>query len=165
MSREVKPCGTRAAYYRHKRNGETPCQACVDAKRAADRETWHRRPDPSCGSYGAYQRHLKAGEEPCDACRRAAAGYRSGRRRAVAKSGPVELPTVVQAPGGLGPCTVPANGFVWDPIRDDETPRQARARHRVARAICVTSCPVFDGCGRGLRVSGVVAGELPRSVS
>jgi hypothetical protein len=31
MPRELKPCGTTAAYVRHRRNGETPCQACRDA--------------------------------------------------------------------------------------------------------------------------------------
>lgn len=29
--REPAPCGTRAAYTRHRRNGETPDQACIDA--------------------------------------------------------------------------------------------------------------------------------------
>lgn len=37
MPRELKPCGTRAAYARHKRNGETPCAECVDANRSRRR--------------------------------------------------------------------------------------------------------------------------------
>lgn len=28
---ELKPCGTNAAYRRHKRHGEYPCVACVEA--------------------------------------------------------------------------------------------------------------------------------------
>ena len=32
MSRNLKPCGTLAAYKRHQRNGEVPCYACLDAR-------------------------------------------------------------------------------------------------------------------------------------
>ena len=39
---QLKPCGTVAAYARHNVNGETPCEACIDAKRAYDRE-WRAR--------------------------------------------------------------------------------------------------------------------------
>lgn len=35
----LAPCGTRAAYVRHKRNGTTPCEAC----RAANRAHWRAR--------------------------------------------------------------------------------------------------------------------------
>lgn len=28
---ELQPCGTQAAYFRHRRNGEVPCAACVRA--------------------------------------------------------------------------------------------------------------------------------------
>ena len=38
----LKPCGTAAAYKRHKRRGETPCAACVAAKREEDRESRRR---------------------------------------------------------------------------------------------------------------------------
>ena len=39
-TRKLKPCGTRAAYVRHCRNGEKPCEAC----RVADLEhQWARR--------------------------------------------------------------------------------------------------------------------------
>lgn len=31
------PCGTRAAYRRHRRRRQMPCQPCVDAARAYDR--------------------------------------------------------------------------------------------------------------------------------
>jgi hypothetical protein len=30
-ARVVLPCGTAAAYYRHRRNGEVPDRACLDA--------------------------------------------------------------------------------------------------------------------------------------
>lgn len=29
--RELKPCGTNAAYHRHRRNGEYPCAPCLEA--------------------------------------------------------------------------------------------------------------------------------------
>lgn len=32
------PCGTRAAYRRHQRHGERPCEACRGAENAAARE-------------------------------------------------------------------------------------------------------------------------------
>lgn len=33
-SNKVSPCGTRAAYERHRRKGELPCEPCFEAKRA-----------------------------------------------------------------------------------------------------------------------------------
>lgn len=35
----LQPCGTRAAYVRHKKAGETPCDPCTEANRAASRAT------------------------------------------------------------------------------------------------------------------------------
>jgi len=34
MARQLQPCGTPAAYRRHLRHGEQPCDACRDAMRA-----------------------------------------------------------------------------------------------------------------------------------
>jgi hypothetical protein len=39
--RELLPCGTVAAYQRHKRRGETPCEACKQAH-AADLREWRQ---------------------------------------------------------------------------------------------------------------------------
>jgi hypothetical protein len=47
--RELLPCGTYAAFNRHKSRGETPCDACREAKREYDRE---------------YQREYKLGRKP-----------------------------------------------------------------------------------------------------
>lgn len=33
MGRELRPCGTEAAYQRHRYNGEAPCAECVEAHR------------------------------------------------------------------------------------------------------------------------------------
>lgn len=40
--RNLQPCGTRAAYRRHRRRGETACQPCRDAA-AAFKRKYHRR--------------------------------------------------------------------------------------------------------------------------
>ena len=39
----LRPCGTHAAYLRHKARGEYPCQPCVDAEREHQRERYARR--------------------------------------------------------------------------------------------------------------------------
>ena len=39
----LEPCGTLAAYRRHSRRGEKPCDACREARNAANRvRTWRR---------------------------------------------------------------------------------------------------------------------------
>ena len=123
-SRNLAPCGTRSAYKRHKRWGEEVCDECREASRKYNekyQEKWNEK-------------------------RR----QRNGSKPRVPKPKPeprvVSLPEVVQGPEGVGPCVMPENGFVWDPRRDGETLQRARERHRIARAICVTSCPVFTWC-------------------
>lgn len=72
MPHLLKPCGTRAAYARHLRNGEVPCEACKKANRV--REAAIRgepRPLQPCGTVAAYRRHRYHREEPCEACRSA----------------------------------------------------------------------------------------------
>ena len=75
MSRELKPCGTPAAYQRHLWRGEEPCRECREAARRADRGRKRNRTQPRelqpCGTRAAYQRHRRAGEEPCGPCREA----------------------------------------------------------------------------------------------
>jgi len=39
----MQPCGTAAAYRRHLRNSEPPCQPCIDANRIAAKERNARR--------------------------------------------------------------------------------------------------------------------------
>lgn len=41
--RDVKPCGTVAAYARHRRDGEPACDACLEAQRAKGRENNRKR--------------------------------------------------------------------------------------------------------------------------
>lgn len=44
MSRELKPCGTHAAYQRHRRSGEPPCSACLAAN--AEKTRAHKQASP-----------------------------------------------------------------------------------------------------------------------
>lgn len=50
---KLKPCGTDAAYYRHKRAGETPCRRCVLAHREQariyNRDLWARKKAAATG--------------------------------------------------------------------------------------------------------------------
>lgn len=97
MPRELRPCGTDAAWQRHKHRGEQPCEACCEAHRRYVRTYFqdhyspgaeHRFPQPAVldhGSISAYQRHQRRGEVPCAECKAAAAKYKreyNARRRA-----------------------------------------------------------------------------------
>lgn len=184
MSRDLKPCGTKAAYERHRVAGETPCRACRAAVAEQARQRRGSGPTPRvlkpCGTVAAYLRHKKAKEKACEPCLEANRAYqrekdaarrelarldaveREARERAERRQRalpPVQVPRVVQGPAGVGPCAVAANGYLWDPVRDDESHVAARDRQRVAAAICRTACPVFAWCHESApRVGGVVAG-------
>jgi hypothetical protein len=86
---DLRPCGTDAAYKRHFRLGEPPCDACRAAHAArcaadyaarkrdrAPREPAPREPAPRepapCGTEAAARRHRRRGEPLDEACRRAA---------------------------------------------------------------------------------------------
>ena len=70
MPRDLKPCGTQAAYKRHLRHGEEPCDACKEAEYSRKRKGGPFQP-ARCGTQTGYQRHLGLREEPCKECRRA----------------------------------------------------------------------------------------------
>lgn len=70
----MKPCGTIAAYARHIKNKEKPCEECAQASR--DYQTTRRRDsgvreyfEAPCGTRSAYNRHLRRGEPTCQLCR------------------------------------------------------------------------------------------------
>ena len=157
--RELKPCGTRAAYARHRRNGETPCDAC----RAAESAATSSRARPArqqllqpCGTAAAHQRHKRNGETPCDACRAAYSEYINAYKKRKRSPG---LPVSSPEDAHKAPCVDPRNGYVWDPVRDDETPAEARVRQAEAAVLCRTACPVFAWCYESApRSGGVVAG-------
>lgn len=85
----LAPCGTVAAYRRHQRHGETPCNACREAMAAAARDRraglpagpgrggWERDEADlaPCGTAAAAKRHQRRGEPPCHACKLAASYY------------------------------------------------------------------------------------------
>jgi len=97
MSRVLQPCGTAAAYQRHMRRGEPPCEACAvawsewsRAYKGAHREqiraeqrnrrVYGGHELAPCGTRSAYQRHLYNLEKPCFACQVASARYHAERR-------------------------------------------------------------------------------------
>ena len=90
-------CGTPSGYQRHRRNDETPCQACKDANRDYNRQKDAQRKERAnqrkrekrqaagatprvlrpCGTTAAARRHRRKGEELCGPCREA---YRENMR-------------------------------------------------------------------------------------
>ena len=67
MTKPLQPCGTRAAYTRHKKAGEEPCGPCVEANRAASRATSaatraRRRANPENYTRPAAPRRRKASD-------------------------------------------------------------------------------------------------------
>jgi len=44
VTRKLKPCGTLAAYKRHLRMGEKPCDACTSANTATRKAYYHSSP-------------------------------------------------------------------------------------------------------------------------
>lgn len=75
----LKPCGTRAAYSRHRYRGEEPCPACFEAnadynsRYRGKRKTEYkpRNPIAMCGTDSGYYRHRNKNETPCRECKRA----------------------------------------------------------------------------------------------
>ena len=92
---ERQPCGTRSAYQMHRYRGETPCDACVEGRRAYERNRRRKAGIPRrqpgvprpprvlqpCGTMAAFSRHRRAGERPCGLCRDANNEYERRRRR------------------------------------------------------------------------------------
>lgn len=80
MARELQPCGTVAAYQRHRVRGEQACAACLEAWRMYQirrRGGYKELPPPQpCGTVAAYVRHRNRGEDACQACLQAWAAYK-----------------------------------------------------------------------------------------
>ena len=84
-------CGKFEGYKKHKRNHETICPPCREAKRVRSAEEYAKlvaarveNPpvfDPSaCGTPAGYQRHVKFGNEKCDPCKAARTAYMADYR-------------------------------------------------------------------------------------
>lgn len=76
MPRTLQPCGTHAAYQRHKRHGEPIDDACREAARTQSAKQAGRNPrirrhfgPTGCGTRNGYRKHLAANEPACDPCR------------------------------------------------------------------------------------------------
>ncbi|WP_069743063.1 WhiB family transcriptional regulator [Streptomyces sp. EN23] len=73
--RRLAPCGTNAAYDRHVRSGEQPCDPCRRAHNERNvqvrAEARHRQAAAACGTRGGYQKHRRNGEAACTPCRQA----------------------------------------------------------------------------------------------
>lgn len=68
-ARRLAPCGTVAAYDRHRRRGEPADAACTAAKRARNKS--HRPvavPAAVCGTRSGFLNHVARHEVPCEAC-------------------------------------------------------------------------------------------------
>ena len=81
MAKTLQPCGTNAAYQRHKMAGETPCEPCLRAH-AAYAHAYRRakgllssRPAPVCGTRAGYDKHRRDNTTPCQACIEANRAY------------------------------------------------------------------------------------------
>lgn len=64
---ELKPCGTHAAYQRHRKRGESPCTACKDAEAAYVRERAKAKRQSSGESRLAAVQDLPALPDPPEA--------------------------------------------------------------------------------------------------
>lgn len=83
-TRVLKPHGTTAAYQRHLKAGEDPCDACRAARARYTREyragLVPKREPAQCGTLPGYTRHRYLKEQACRACLDAYAAYTNGRR-------------------------------------------------------------------------------------
>jgi hypothetical protein len=74
------PCGTRAGYMRHRRNGED-CTSCREAHAAYNRRRrGTERTLAPCGTPARYERHRKARDPRCEPCWQAHADAERARR-------------------------------------------------------------------------------------
>jgi len=84
--RELKPCGTEAAYKRHLFYREIPCDECVTAHREYLRKWRRANPDKRrrtlqpCGTLSAHARHKRRKEPIDDACQKARREYQRDLR-------------------------------------------------------------------------------------
>lgn len=89
-----QPCGTAAAYQRHRKHGEEACDACKAAWAEQARERYARASSTPevkpamlkpCGTVAAYRRHRRAKEMACAPCLEAnlrASAIRRAKQRA-----------------------------------------------------------------------------------
>ena len=89
MTRQLAPCGTVAAYARHRLHKEKVCEACQVAWRNYHRDRRSagyvppgtKRELAPCGTFAAAQRHRQHGEPVCEACQQAVRDYKAEKAR------------------------------------------------------------------------------------
>ena len=59
MKKELQSCGTRAAYRRHRKNKETPCEVCINANAKYSLFLYHLNPENRKKSSIEWYRHNK----------------------------------------------------------------------------------------------------------
>jgi hypothetical protein len=84
MARQLKPHGTNAAYQRHIKAGEDPCEACRSAHAVYSRDHRHgnipARKPAEHGTLPGYDAHRYRKEKACQPCLDAHAAYARDRR-------------------------------------------------------------------------------------
>ena len=86
VPRPLESCGTYAAYQRHRRANEDPCEACDAAAREYGRSIPRAlvaTPEDvtKCGTTAGYAQHRNRGHAPCDLCMGAKRTYDNARNR------------------------------------------------------------------------------------
>lgn len=69
----LQPCGTKAAWQRHWRKGEPPCELCAQVHKPSTKKG--RPVVRACGTMAGFARHKRHGEQPCVACQAAHREY------------------------------------------------------------------------------------------
>lgn len=80
----IQPCGTKAAWQRHWRKGEPPCELCAKVHKPSTKKG--RPVVRACGTMAGFARHKRHGEQACVACQ---AAHREYTRQLYLKRRPV----------------------------------------------------------------------------
>lgn len=105
MAKELQPCGTSAAYRRHKKRNEEPCDLCKEAQKLKSRLHDEKRRDripnapfdeSKCGTTAGYSQHKRHSVPPCESCLQANRDYHNARNRRLGRQEfqPAECGTV-----------------------------------------------------------------------
>ena len=133
-----QPCGTVAAYRRHLRAGERPCEPCAEANRAANRKPAAKpRELRPCGTQAAFSRHRRNGETPCYLCRQEHNRAERDRRRRKRQAARLER----EAAGRADCCGAPLGG-------GERTAKYARRHWDEGTEPCPAACDARNAAER-----------------
>lgn len=148
----LAPCGTVAAYRRHQRHGETPCNACREAMAAAARDRraglpagpgrggWERDEADlaPCGTAAAAKRRQRHGE-PVDYACKVAASYYYAANKARQRGEPA--PDFTEVATRIPDTRAPRNGLPFTPGYVWRARRYPWAERAIARAEAIHGQP------------------------